>query len=91
MLSIGIAYIGVDLACLEISDNCTYYEVQALINNRTELIGFAWLWVVMLIISDFGMGIKERSANVVIQKRYVYPSLWLFFSYRCFDCLYIEL
>lgn len=68
LLSIGIAYIGVDLACLEISDNCTYYEVQALINNRTELIGFAWLWAVMLIISDFGMGIKERSANVVIQK-----------------------
>ncbi len=68
LLSIGIAYIGIDLACLEIGYSSTYYEVQVLINNRTELIGFAWLWAVMLIISDLGLGVKECSPNAVIQK-----------------------
>ena len=68
LLSIGIAYIGIDLACLEIGYSSTYYEVQILINNRTELIGFAWLWAVMLIISDFGLGVKKYTPSVVIQK-----------------------
>ena len=91
LLSIGIAYIGVDLACLEISDNCTYYEVQALINNRTELIGCMALGSNVDNLR-FWYGNKRTLCKRCDTKNVMFIHRFgCFFSYRCFDCLYIEL
>lgn len=68
VLSIGIACIGIDLACLEIGYNTTYYEIQVLINNRPELIGYAWLWIVLLVEGNFGYDKAEKTPIKALSK-----------------------